>query len=132
MEQNQQQPQQPPAASDTQHKAPTNSVMHRSSNTTFLHEFLAGQVGGVTGILTVYPLDTAKIRLQTSVKYASTYDVLSTMIRDDGIRSSTNNMTSPLVYVANMYPHSDSYFYLLSTDVMLLLDRSIEDWHRLW
>jgi len=69
---------------DALHKGPTNHV--KNTTTTFFHEFCAGQVGGVAGILTVYPLDTAKIRLQTSVKYTSTYDVLSTMIRDDGIR----------------------------------------------
>ena len=66
-------------------REPTNNV-NKGGHTTFIHEFLAGQVGGVAGILAVYPLDTAKIRLQTSLKYTSTYDVLSSMIRDDGIR----------------------------------------------
>ena len=81
MEQKQQQ-----SSCNVLHKVPTNHVTNQSSTTTFFHEFVAGQVGGVAGILTVYPLDTAKIRLQTSLKYTSTYDVLSSMIRDDGIR----------------------------------------------
>lgn len=64
---------------------------------TFLHEFIAGQVGGTFGILTIFPLDTAKVRLQTSSSYKNTYDVLTSMIRTDGVSSLYRGLTSPVL-----------------------------------
>lgn len=43
----------------------------------FAKEFLAGNVGGLLGITVVYPLDTAKIRMQTHPQYNSIRDVIS-------------------------------------------------------
>jgi len=62
---------------------------------TFLQEFIAGKLGGLVGICTVYPLDTAKIRLQTSNKYTSTFDVIKKMVQADGVKSLYRGIPSP-------------------------------------
>jgi Mitochondrial carrier protein len=61
----------------------------------FMQEFIAGNVGGLIGICVVYPLDTAKIRMQTQKHYKSTSDVLRTMVRIDGIGSLYRGLASP-------------------------------------
>jgi solute carrier family 25 carnitine/acylcarnitine transporter 20/29 len=61
----------------------------------FLQEFIAGNVGGLIGICVVYPLDTAKIRLQTHREYKGTFDVVSTMVRTDGVGSLYRGLLSP-------------------------------------
>ena len=61
----------------------------------FLPEFVAGQIAGLVGICTVYPLDTAKVRLQTSQKYTSTYDVLFRMSQKNGFTSLYRGLPSP-------------------------------------
>ena len=62
----------------------------------FFQEFIAGNTGGLIGISVVYPLDTAKIRLQVYPKqYTSTYHVMSTMIKNDGITSIYRGIASP-------------------------------------
>ena len=63
----------------------------------FLQEFIAGNVGGLIGICVVYPLDTAKIRMQTHPNYRSTSDVLRKMIRNDGFGSLYRGLASPAV-----------------------------------
>jgi hypothetical protein len=61
----------------------------------FLHEFVAGNTGGLIGISVVYPLDTAKMRMQTYPQYKSAYDVISTMVRSNGFTSIYRGLTSP-------------------------------------
>lgn len=61
----------------------------------FATEFIAGNVGGLIGITVVYPLDTAKIRLQTYPHYTSIRHVLSSMIKNDGIQSIYRGIPSP-------------------------------------
>jgi hypothetical protein len=61
----------------------------------FLQEFIAGNVGGLIGISVVYPLDTAKMRLQVYPQYKSAFDVLSSMAKADGITSIYRGLTSP-------------------------------------
>jgi Mitochondrial carrier protein len=61
----------------------------------FIQEFIAGNVGGLIGICVVYPLDTAKIRMQTQKHYKSTSDVLRTMVKIDGIGSLYRGLASP-------------------------------------
>lgn len=51
----------------------------------FKREFLGGNFGGLIGIITVYPLDTAKIRLQLYPEYKSVADVFRSMIKNDGV-----------------------------------------------
>jgi hypothetical protein len=61
----------------------------------FLQEFIAGNVGGVIGITLVYPLDTAKTRLQVYPQYTGTVDVLKEMIKLDGVKSLYRGLLSP-------------------------------------
>ena len=61
----------------------------------FLQEFIAGNTGGLIGITVVYPLDTAKTRLQVYPQYKSAFDVLNTMIKSNGITSIYRGLTSP-------------------------------------
>ncbi len=61
----------------------------------FFQEFIAGNVGGLIGISVVYPLDTAKMRLQVYPQYKSAYDVLTSMAKADGITSIYRGLTSP-------------------------------------
>lgn len=49
-------------------------------------EFLAGNVGGLMGITLVYPLDTAKIRMQVNPAYKTIGSVFQSMIKADGVR----------------------------------------------
>lgn len=61
----------------------------------FIQEFVAGNVGGLIGISVVYPLDTAKIRMQTHTQYKSTSDVLRKMVQTDGVQSLYRGLASP-------------------------------------
>jgi hypothetical protein len=56
-----------------------------SQPSSFVNEFIAGNVGGILGIAVVYPLDTVKIRLQTNMKYGTATSVFSEMVRADGV-----------------------------------------------
>lgn len=58
-------------------------------------EFIAGNVGGLIGICTVYPLDTAKIRMQTYPHYKGVRDVITSMVRNDGVHSLYRGIPSP-------------------------------------
>jgi hypothetical protein len=55
----------------------------------FAREFIAGNVGGICGIICVYPMDTAKIRLQTypPARYYGMIGVFSDMIHSNGVCS---------------------------------------------
>lgn len=55
----------------------------------FVREFAAGNIGGLMGIVAVYPLDTAKIRLQVNPAYRSIRHVLKSMWAADGVSSSS-------------------------------------------
>jgi hypothetical protein len=63
----------------------------------FVHEFIAGNVGGIIGISIVYPLDTAKTRMQVFPHYKSQGDVIRSMIKQDGWKSLYRGLTSPVL-----------------------------------
>jgi solute carrier family 25 carnitine/acylcarnitine transporter 20/29 len=62
----------------------------------FIHEFIAGNVGGLCGIFAVYPLDTAKIRMQVYPHYKSTLDVIRQMSAADGYKSLYRGSPAPI------------------------------------
>ena len=61
----------------------------------FMQEFVAGNVGGVIGITLVYPLDTAKTRLQVYSQYGGTLDVIRSMVKSDGLTALYRGLLSP-------------------------------------
>jgi len=62
----------------------------------FIHEFIAGNVGGIVGIGAVYPLDTIKIRIQTYPGlYKSSFDVLHQMHQKSGVLSMYRGLLAP-------------------------------------
>lgn len=63
----------------------------------FMQELIAGNVGGLIGISIVYPLDTAKIRLQCypSETYNGMFSVIRQMVDQDGVKSLYRGLLSP-------------------------------------
>ena len=61
--------------------------------------FVAGNMGGIFGLVLAYPLDTVKVRMQTRPRgtYAGILDCLSTMARTEGLTSLYRGMTSPVI-----------------------------------
>ena len=57
----------------------------------FAREFLAGNVGGLLGIVAVYPLDTAKTRMQIYPEFKTVGGVFRHMMRSDGVSCFTGN-----------------------------------------
>jgi hypothetical protein len=63
----------------------------------FLQEIIAGNAGGLLGICAVYPLDTAKIRLQVfpTEQYSGIMSVIKQMVAQDGVKALYRGLTSP-------------------------------------
>jgi solute carrier family 25 carnitine/acylcarnitine transporter 20/29 len=61
----------------------------------FYQEFIAGNMGGLVGITVVYPLDTAKVRLQVYPQYRSALQVIQHMVKQDGVKSLYRGLLSP-------------------------------------
>lgn len=61
----------------------------------FLQEFIAGNLGGIMGMSAVYPLDTAKVRLQVNPQYTSMRHVITSMAKQNGIVSIYRGLPSP-------------------------------------
>jgi len=61
-------------------------------------------MGGAAGVLAGYPLDTVKVRIQTSPAgtYKGTFDCLFDCVRKEGVRGLYRGMTSPLLGVAGI------------------------------
>ena len=66
-------------------------------NYLYNYNLIVGQAGGFCGICLVYPLDTAKTRLQTYSTYNSTTDVLGSMIKADGVKSLYRGLPAPAI-----------------------------------
>jgi len=61
----------------------------------FAQEFLAGNVGGLAGIVLVYPLDTAKIRMQVNPGYTSIMSVMRNLTQAHGFSALYRGLPSP-------------------------------------
>ncbi|EDV99016.1 mitochondrial magnesium exporter 1 [Drosophila grimshawi] len=76
-----------------------------------LKSFIAGGFGGICNVLTVYPLDTIKVRLQTmplpaagqSPRYNGIVDCTVKTFRTEGLRGFYRGISAPLVGVAPIY-----------------------------
>ncbi|KAI0065507.1 mitochondrial carrier [Artomyces pyxidatus] len=64
-------------------------------------DFFAGTVAGVAALIVGFPFDTVKVRFQnptaSSVKYNSTFQALSTILREEKFRGLYKGISSPLV-----------------------------------
>uniref|UniRef100_A0A914DIR9 Mitochondrial basic amino acids transporter n=1 Tax=Acrobeloides nanus TaxID=290746 RepID=A0A914DIR9_9BILA len=64
-------------------------------------DFVAGCFGGAAGVLAGHPLDTIKVRLQTtSGVYRGTWHCFSTIFKNEGARGLYKGMSSPLASLA--------------------------------
>lgn len=61
----------------------------------FFQEFVAGNVGGLAGIVLVYPLDTAKIRMQLNPGYTSIMSVMRSLTQAHGVSALYRGLPSP-------------------------------------
>ncbi|XP_004506849.1 mitochondrial arginine transporter BAC2 [Cicer arietinum] len=61
-------------------------------------EFVAGGFGGTAGVISGYPLDTLRIRLQSS-KNGSAFSILKNMVSKEGPASLYRGMAAPLASV---------------------------------
>ena len=59
-------------------------------------DIVAGTIGGMTTVVVGHPLDTVKVRLQTSVGYSSTLDCMRRTWRGEGLRGFYKGVQSPL------------------------------------
>ena len=62
-------------------------------------EFVAGGCGGVAGIISGHPLDTLRIRQQSSIK-GSAFSICKHVLSKEGPFALYRGMTAPLAFVA--------------------------------
>jgi len=67
-------------------------------------DFIGGWVGGAAGVLAGYPLDTVKVRIQTTPPgtYRGTFDCLRHVAAEEGVKGLYRGMSSPLLGVAGI------------------------------
>jgi len=67
-------------------------------------EFVGGWAGGAAGVLAGYPLDTVKVRIQTSPAgtYGGTFSCLAGIAKQEGVAGLYRGMSSPLLGVAGI------------------------------
>lgn len=68
-------------------------------------DFVAGTIAGMAGLVVGFPFDTVKVRFQSpaiSSRYNSTWNALSTIIREERFFGLFKGITSPLATVALM------------------------------
>ncbi|CAM9150673.1 unnamed protein product [Ascophyllum nodosum] len=64
---------------------------------TTLDHFLAGTVGGMSGLLVSYPIDTLRVRMQTGRGSASAIRTASNLLKEAGVAGFYRGIMSPLV-----------------------------------
>ena len=69
----------------------------------FLQSFLAGGAGGMCLVFVGHPLDTVKVKLQTSREFSGTMDCIKSILAKDGVRGMYRGMAAPLYGVTPMY-----------------------------
>lgn len=81
--------------------------------------FVAGGVGGMSLVAAGYPLDLAKVRLQTSTQYTGFIHVLRSSFQREGLRGWYRGMSAPLVGVVPTFAIN---FWAYDQGVLLLHD----------
>jgi solute carrier family 25 carnitine/acylcarnitine transporter 20/29 len=97
-----------------------------------LNKFIAGSIGGATGILTIHPLDTIKIRMQTFPGHQpSFYGVLRETVQRESARGLYKGLLSPVVgemAIACSIPNHVSYI-LVMFGVYGIIKERMDDQH---
>ena len=70
--------------------------------------FLSGGFGGMSLVAVGHPLDTIKVRLQTSSQYSGMLDCAKQTIAQDGIKGLYRGMSAPLVGITPIFA---TYFW---------------------
>ncbi|KAI5826759.1 mitochondrial carrier [Schizophyllum commune Tattone D] len=68
-------------------------------------DFLAGNISGIAGLVVGYPFDTVKVRFQTpeyQSRYNSTFNALTTIVREERFTGLFKGIMSPIATVALM------------------------------
>ncbi|KAG8964922.1 hypothetical protein FRC03_001222 [Tulasnella sp. 419] len=68
-------------------------------------DFIAGTLGGMAGIICGQPIDTVKVRMQTSgamQRYTGTWNALATIIREEKVRGLFKGLNAPLIGQASL------------------------------
>jgi len=68
-----------------------------------LKSFIAGGCGGVCLVITGQPLDTIKVRVQTSTQYSGALDCFKKTVAKEGFFGLYKGMTTPLVGITPIY-----------------------------
>eukprot|EP01063_Lacrimia_lanifica_P033810 TRINITY_DN612_c1_g5_i1.p1 TRINITY_DN612_c1_g5~~TRINITY_DN612_c1_g5_i1.p1 ORF type:complete len:318 (+),score=142.08 TRINITY_DN612_c1_g5_i1:52-954(+) len=69
----------------------------------FLNSFLAGGAGGMCLVFVGHPLDTVKVKLQTTDLYKGTWDCIQKTVKKDGLAGLYRGMAAPITGVTPMY-----------------------------
>ena len=69
----------------------------------YLQSFIAGGAGGMSLVVVGHPLDTVKVKLQTSNAYKGTFDCIKKTTAEGGVKALYRGMSAPLYGVTPMY-----------------------------
>lgn len=86
-----------------------------------LKSFLSGGFGGMCLVFVGHPLDTIKVRLQTSTQYSGMFDCFKQTVQKEGVRGLYRGMAAPLVGITPIFA-----VYFLGFDVGKNIARSVE------
>jgi len=65
--------------------------------------FLSGGFGGMCLVFVGHPLDTIKVKLQTSSKYSGMSDCFKQTVKAEGVRGLYKGMAAPLVGISPIF-----------------------------
>lgn len=103
--------------------------MRTSSGGTFSSaaiDFAAGSMGGIANVLVGQPLDTVKVKMQTSAQYRNPFSCFVKTLTMDGVRRGLYAGTSPAI-AANVAENSVLFCsYALCQDLMTTMRRKEE------
>jgi len=75
----------------------TKTQEHQSNFMLAMKDIFAGSIGGIGQCLSGHPLDTIKVRLQTSDRYKGTVDCFRKTVQEEGFAGLYKGIQSPLV-----------------------------------
>ena len=70
---------------------------NKSLNKRLVNDFIAGSISGCASIISGHPIDTIKVRYQTSVQYKNIMDCVKCILRNEGLFSLFRGIIPPLI-----------------------------------